>query len=454
MGYIDKIYDKMPLFVQNIMISSSGYIRNRKRYGKAYYDYLNFLKMFDAWSLDKKTGYQFEELKRFLEFAKSNSNYYANLYKGIDLNTINCFEDLKQLPIIDKEAIRSNIEIINTIRRKGAIEGHTGGTTGKSLVVLRTPEDMMKRMAMLDNFKARVGFVHRKMRRATFNGKHIIPPDQTKKVFWRYNIACKQMIYSSFHLTEENMKYYVRSINRFKPDAIDGFFTSMCDVASYIERNKINLTFTPVAIFPTSETLTESGRELLERVFKSKVYNQYASSEGAPFVTECKNQTLHIELASGVFEHFEEGNDEVLVTSFTTHGTPLIRYRIGDTMVFADSNEKCSCGLNAPIVKEIQGRKLDFLYTADGAKINGGNVANLFKNMPNALIRAQCIQYKKDEINILLEIDKRLYKPEYDDLLKFEFLHKFGEKTKVVIHHVDYIPREKSGKFLLIKNNL
>jgi phenylacetate-CoA ligase len=97
---------------------------------------------------------------------------------------------------------------------------------------------------------------------------------------------------------------------------------------------------------------------------------------------------------------------------------------------------------------------LDFLYTSDGAKINAGNVSNLFKNMPNALIRAQAIQEKMDEIIIKLEVDKKLYKPEYDELLRNEFLHKFGTGTKIIIEHVDEIPREKSGKFRMIRNNV
>ncbi len=97
---------------------------------------------------------------------------------------------------------------------------------------------------------------------------------------------------------------------------------------------------------------------------------------------------------------------------------------------------------------------MDFLYTADGAKINAGNVSNLFKNMPNALIRAQAIQDKMDEIIIKLEVDKKRYKSEYDELLRDEFLHKFGTGTKIIIEHVDEIPREKSGKFRMIKNNV
>lgn len=230
---------------------------------------------------------------------------------------------------------------------------------------------------------------------------------------------------------------------------------SMVDIANYIERHKIELEFKPVAIFPTSETLTQTGRELLERVFGCKVYDQYASSEGAPFVTECENQVLHMELSSGVFEHINYQDDEVLVTSFTTHGTPLIRYRIGDSMIFDNNSSNCECYTHRNhIVKEIQGRKLDYLYTPKGAKINGGNVANLFKNMPNALIRAQTIQNKIDQINILLEVDQNLYKSKYDKLLQEEFKHKFGENTKLKILHVNEIPRETSGKFRFIINNV
>lgn len=326
MGLLEKLYDNSPIFIQNIMVSASGYLRNRTRYGKVYFEYREFLEEFDKLTLNEKLKFQEKEFIEFINYAYENSSFYKELYRDIDIHGIKQMSDIKKLPIVDKEMIRANINQVNTVERMGAVEGHTGGTTGKSLVVLMTHEDMMKRMAMLDHFKSRVGFEHLKMKRATFNGKHIVPPNQRKKLFWRYNAACKQMIYSSFHLTEENMKFYVESLNRFKPQAIDGFFTSMCDVARYIERHNIKLRFQPVAIFPTSETLTDSGRELLERVFDCKVYDQYASSEGAPFVTECEKQVLHVELASGVFEHFEENSDEVLVTSFTTHGTPLIRY--------------------------------------------------------------------------------------------------------------------------------
>ena len=454
MAMLEKLYNRSPIFWQHVMVTMAGYQKNKQRYGKIYDEYRLFLAEFDGWSYEEQQSYQNKELVTFIRYAVQNSRFYQKLYAGIDLNEIKGIKDLSKLPVVDKEMLREQMDEVVTIPQKGAVIEKTGGTTGKSLVVLRTVEDMMRRMAMLDHFKARIGFENRKMKRATFNAKSIVPAKQQKKVFWRYNHAGKQMIYTPFRLSEENMKYYVASLNRFKPHAIDGYFTSITDIAQYIERHQLKLTFTPVAIFPTSETITESGRALLERVFKCKVYDQYASSEGAPFVTECQYQTLHVEMASGVFEHFEAGSDEVLVTSFTTHGTPLIRYRIGDAMVFADQMSPCPCCMEAPIVKEIKGRKLDFLYTAQGAKVNAANVAGLFKNLGNAVIRAQTIQDQRDEITILLETDKRRYNAEFEMELVEEFQRRFGLDTKLVIQHVDEIPREKSGKFRMIKNNV
>ena len=453
MRILERVYDNSPIFLQNVMCSLKGYLQNKERYGKDYWKYRAYFKEFDALPAEKKEKIQLNMLHSFLRYVVDNSMFYKELYRNVDIDSIKSINDLKLLPIVDKEMLRKNIDRVVTIPEKGAVIQHTGGTTGKSLVVRMTRRDMNQRMAMLDNFKSRVGFENLKMKRATFNGKHIVPPKQKKKVFWRYNAACKQMIYSSFHLTEDNMDAYVRSLNSYKPNALDGFFTSMCDLASYIERKGISLEFQPVAIFPTSETLTQTGRELLERVFGCKVYDQYASSEGAPFATECRNQVLHIELASGVFENIDESNSEVLVTSFTTHGTPLIRYRIGDRMIF-DHNANCNCGLCEPVVKEIQGRRLDYLYTPKGAKINAGNVANLLKNIPNSVIRAQFIQEKMDEITVLLEVEKGVYTREHEDQLKDEFVHKFGEEMKIHIIVVDEIPREKSGKFLMIKNKV
>ena len=452
MGILEMIYDHSPLFIQNVMCSVAGAKKYKNRYKGVYRKVRYFCKEFDSWDINRQKEYQNTKLVEFIRFSAEKSPFYAELYSKVSLDDIKCVNDLPKLPVVDKEMLRANIDKVFTISPKGSIIGHTGGTTGKSLTVRSTVEDSETCMAILDHFKSRVGFENLKMKRATFNGKHIIPPKQKSHVYWRYNAPMKQMIYSSFHLTEDKIGYYVDSLNEFKPQAIDGFFTAICDIAGYMERHGIKPEFKPVAVFPTSETLTREGRALIERVFGCKVYDQYASSEGAPFVTECPNQTLHVELNTGVFESLPDG--EILVTSFTTHGTPLIRYAIGDKMVFDTDGTKCSCGLCGPIVKEIQGRRLDFLYKPDGAKLNAGIVSNLLKYLPNSVVRSQFVQNRKDEVTILLEVDRKLFDEKATQGILDECRHTFGEDMKVNIKVVDEIPRAASGKFRMIINNV
>lgn len=450
MGLLESVYDNSPIPFQNLMCSVAGRQRFTQRYGKRYWEYREFCRDFDLWSLEDQLEYQSRELAKFVRYAYNHSPFYRRLYDGIDVSIVQSPDDLPMLPIVDKEMLRANIDDVHTIQRGEGVEANTGGTTGKSLTVRGTIEDGQIRMAVLDHFKARVGFKNLKMSRATFNGKHIIPPNQRRHVYWRYNAPCRQMIYSSFDLTEDKIGYYVRSLNEFKPQAIDGFFTSICDVASYVERHGLRLEFAPIAVFPTSETLNDAGRELIERVFHAKVYDQYASSEGAPFVCECPEQVKHIELNTGVFEFLSDG--EVLVTSFTTHGTPLIRYAIGDKMELAPEGTTCSCGLKGPIVSRIEGRRLDFLYRPDGAKINAGNVSNLLKYLPNSVIRTQFRQETMGELTILLEVDDARFVSGSESEILNECRHTFGEDMQVSIRTVDEIPRATSGKYQMIVN--
>lgn len=348
--------------------------------------------------------------------------------------------------------IRQNIDNVVTVDKSNAVEGHTGGTTGKSLIVYNRPKDMQKRMATLDYFKMKHGFKNMKMKRATFMGKHIVPPGQKKKKFWRYNAAIKQMVYSSFHITEENIPHYLESLNKFKPAAIDGFVSSIYDIASYILRKNISVDFDLKAVFPTSETVTPEHRQVIEKAFNTKVRDQYASSEGAPFVWECEKGNYHYDITTGVIENMEDSN-EILVTSFTTYGTPLIRYKIGDKMIFEDWDKSCGCGFNSPLVKSIEGRVADFLYTTEGARVNLGNIANIFKNMPNIIVKSQLVQNSLNHMLVKLVLEKE-FEDKYRQMLVDEIKHKFGTDMKIDFEIVDEIDRESSGKYKLVKNNV
>jgi phenylacetate-CoA ligase len=201
--------------------------------------------------------------------------------------------------------------------------------------------------------------------------------------------------------------------------------------------------------------LLKEDREAMETFYGCGVYDQYASSEGAPFITQCRNAHMHMELMTGVFEVLnchQQPTDfgELIVTSFTTEGTPLVRYRIGDMVEM--ETKPIDCYLKYPIVKSIHGRLSDCVYSRETGKICQGNLVNSVKNI-KGITRFQIVQNELDAILVkIVKADEYIKATEEPKLLK-ELRIRLGKEMDIQFNYVDEIPRERSGKYRIIKNN-
>jgi phenylacetate-CoA ligase len=445
-----KIYNKSPILIQNLIISGYGVKLFLNRYRKDYRQEFERLKNKDFGKLENEHKEQLARLSSFITYAKVNSLFYKESLKDFESPTT--LTELSALPILEKETFRNRITDFYTIKEDEGLASFTGGTTGKALKVVFTKSDFQKRMAYLDAFKHRIGIDVFKVRKATFSGRELIPRGtNTKNVFWRVNRIYNQRLYSTFHLNNSTIPYYIKDLNRFKPGVVNGFVSALNEIALFINHNKVELSFRPQAIFTTSETLTDWHRTNIETAFNCKVYNQYASAEGAPFITECAQGNLHYNIDTGVIEVLESKyGKEMLVTSFTTHGTPLIRYRIGDLVEFKDGT--CSCGLSHPLVQKIEGRNVEFLIASNGNKVSLSHLADVIKGMPNSVIKMQFIQAASDKLEVKIVKDIQLYTQEHENSIREELSYRFGDAMMVTLNYVDDIPKEASGKYMLIKN--
>lgn len=446
----EKIYQLVPNFIQNLMVTLYNIKAYKVRHGGRYKEYRQLYRAKDSLSLKELEKIQEVELANFIKHASEKSTFYKEKYINIDPLS------LDNLPIVGKEDLREAIEKVYTIDKTNATIGKTGGTTGKSLVVYNTKDDAHKRFAMLDNFRSKHGYELGK-RTAWFSGKNLLTKQDLKKNrFWKTDYFYKVRYYSTFHIKEDYLRYYVEDLIKYKPEYLVGFPSTMLEIAKYGLKHGYN--FPPniiKAIFPTAETLTPSMRETIETFFKTEIFDQYASSEGAPFIFECKNHKLHMELQSGVFEVLDDSdkpcqNGRLVLTSFTTHGTPLIRYDIGDRIEL--SNEECNCGNKNPLVKAIHGRLDDYIYSPENGKINLGNISNTLKGV-NGIIKFQVIQNELDSLEILIIKDLENYS-EKDEAM---FLQNWNDRVgnmKIQLKYVDAISSEKSGKYRLVKNNI
>ncbi|WP_313504625.1 phenylacetate--CoA ligase family protein [Kaistella carnis] len=448
----EKIFANLPEAFQDLLISLFNWIAYRGRYGGKYIQLRERFKKNRSLSLDELKDIQKIRFHDFFSKVQQTSPYYKK-YELVELSAIS------SLPILNKEELRTNIEKIHAISPSAGIVSKTGGTTGKSLEVLYTAANMQERFAMLDDFRNRFGYQLGK-KTAWFSGKNLLTEkDIHRHRFWKTDYFYKVRYYSTFHIKEDYLKYYIEDLIEYKPKYFVGFPSSILEIAKYGLKNNIDFPANTVkAIFPTAETLTEEMYEVIQTFFKTKMYNQYASSEGAPFIFECVNGNLHLELQSGVFEVLDEYNKptrsgKLVVTSFTTEGTPLIRYDIGDSITLEEESKTCSCGNNNPLVKEILGRIDDYVFSPDNGKINLGNVSNTLKDT-HGIIKFQAVQDSLDEIKILVVIDPLYYTDKVENKFVQNWRDRIGKNMTLEIIKVEEISVEKSGKFRMVKNNI
>ncbi|EDM43229.1 putative polysaccharide biosynthesis protein [unidentified eubacterium SCB49] len=451
----EKIFKIAPLWIQNILISVFNLLAYNKRYGGKYKSYLKEYEDYKNFSLEQLKEVQAKKLALFSAYVLKNSEFYKNHYSPSVTHI--SLKNLEALPIVTKEHLQKYTETMRTIPAAKGVKSQTGGTTGKPVEVVFTKNNMQERFAILDTFRGQYGYALGK-RTAWFSSKKIVfDKDVKKKRFWKTDYLHNIRYYSSFHLKADYLYYYIENLIEFKPAYLSGFPSTMLEIAQYGLQHNISFPEnTIVAIFPTAETITPEMREIFESFFKAKVYDQYASSEGAPFIYECVQQKLHIQLQTGVFEVLDDdlqpaSQGKLVVTSFTTQGTPLIRYDIGDQIALSD--EVCCCGDHNPVVDKILGRYYDFIYTPTKRKVSLGNLtAMVYKT--KGIVKFQVVQNQLEKLDISVVIDKAVFTKNDEQVFLQNWQKLLEDKMTINLKYVTDIPTEASGKFALIKNNI
>lgn len=450
----EAIYKNLPHIFQNILVSIFDYQQYSKRHGQKYHRFKSFLKENDFKSRTELTELQNQTLVEFLYYCRDNSPYYNKILVDIDLDR--GLDILADIPILPKEKFRSNIPKICTGNKKNMYVAKTGGTTGNSMEVYFEWQDVEQRFSLLDNFRERFGYKFGE-KTAWFSGKDILTgKDLKRNRFWKQDMLYNIRYYSTFNINQASLIHYINDIKQYQPKFLVGFPSSIAEIARYGIEHNIDLGYEVKAIFPTAETKVESEARDITKFFGGGVYDQYASSEGACFITECEEGKLHFELLSGVIEVVDEQNKpakegRMLITAFHTRGTPLLRYDIEDTMEWSDE-KSCACGRNTPIVKAIHGRINDFIYSKERGKCNLGNLSNCVKYV-KGVKKFQVIQDSLDKIVVKMECTDK-YGGKDEEMFLNELVYRLGDKIEVEFLYVDEIPREKSGKFRIVKNSI
>lgn len=447
MSLKEKVIKNTPMFVQSSAISLFNTYQYKVRHGGEYKKFRKYYAKAENFSADQLDREIQKKQKSFFKYVKKKSVWYKNL------NTKN----IKDNELLEKKDIINCYAEIKTIADKEGIVSLTGGTTGASMKVVYTKKDMQERFAILDNFRAQHGYKLGK-KTAWFSGKNLISEEHLKKgICSHYDFINKINFYSTFHINQKNFDIYWSSLNEFQPEFIVGFPSSVYEICEIADSRGLKLNNKVKVFFPTAETVLPEHRQLIGKVMGCKTVDQYGSSEGAPFILECSEGSLHIHPLTGIFEVVDSelkptSEGELLVTSFTTHGTPLIRYRIGDSIKLAPSNMRCGCGSLFQVVERIDGRTADYILSPTHGKVNLGNISNSTKNI-EGIIKFQVLQTSLNEVKVLVVSNDR-FTIAQNQKFKAALEERFGPELFIKINVVKDIPKEKSGKFRLVKNML
>jgi phenylacetate-CoA ligase len=455
------VYGFLPILLQNLAVSFKGHQFHGDRYGTAHFKKMaRRLERNEHLSLEGLKELQFSMLRQFAGHCFQESPYYRRLWEshGLHPNDIREPGDVCRIPIVSKQDLRARTpEFLTEKSHRRLTPVHTSGTTGSPLTVYFSPEDIGQRHAFLERCRRWAG-VQIGQKRATFTGRNIIPEGQVQPPFWRYNRPGRQLLFSSYHLLPDHLNAYVEALEQFQPEIIDGYPSAIHIIAEHILRRGRTHRAHPRAILVSAETVFPHQRRAIESAFRAKLYNQYSSSEGAPFISECRSGRLHMHLDSGLIEIVDShGNPaapgevgQMLVTSFTTHAVPLVRYAIGDTAILSVDSCPCPCGLPFPTLEAIIGRVDDVLWSPDRGFV--GRLDTVFKSVPNTILEAQIVQTSPATIVLSLVPDRPRYRREHAERVIQEMRKKLGPTVVIRIEEVEDIPRSTNGKMRPVVN--
>lgn len=187
-----------------------------------------------------------------------------------------------------------------------------------------------------------------------------------------------------------------------------------------------------------AEPHTEEARQKIEEMMNIKAYNSYGLSEmnGPGVAFECVNQNgMHIWEDAYIVEiidpktekHVEEGEiGELVMTTITREGMPIIRYRTRDLTRFIPG--ECTCGRTHRRIDRIAGRADDMMILK-GVNIYPMQIEQCLMSMPevgqNYLIEL-VTEGVSDQMKVKVEI-----KDEYfvEDMRALQGLQKKIAKT-------------------------
>jgi len=283
-----------------------------------------------------------------------------------------------------------------------------------------------------------------------------------KGKFWEYNPVNKNLILSSYHMSDETLPNYISKIREFRPSFIQVYPSAVTILAKFMRKNNIKPFSGLTALLCGSEALYLWQRVLLEETFQCRVYSWYGHTEQVVLAGECeKSAYYHVFPEYGIVELIGKGDKtitqenelgEIVATGFNNFACPFIRYRTMDLAV--PTNRKCECGRNYTLLKSVEGRLQELVVTKDKRLIT--LTALIFAQHFEAFAQIkemQLVQEKEGEL-IVKVVRTSQYSVNDEKEILSKMQRAVSDGLDISFSYVNNIPRTKNGKYKFLIQKL
>ena len=341
---------------------------------------------------------------------------------GVKPEDIKSLADIKKIPSTTKTDLLNNTEAIqNKEGYRKLFFSETSGSTGEPLAFYRNSEwDAGHRAAILRGYSW-----------------HGVNPWDLNGYFWGYSLSAKSKLVTKafdallnrfrvFSYDKGEIKKFATKLKR--ATYLEGYSSMIYEVAKLINEDSSG-PFNLKMVKGTSEKIYDSYQEEAKKAFGQKIVSEYGSVETGIIAYECKEGHMHIAMENVIVE---EEDGEIIVTNLNSDSFPIIRYRLGDSVVLGHETA-CPCGMQHKIICEVIGRVGKVIY-GNKNKYPSLTLYYIFKNMAlkyGMIINYQAIQKEKGSIEFYLD---RKMSSQTEENLRGECLSYFSDDIDAVFY--------------------
>lgn len=446
------VYNKLPVFAQNMACDYEGRRIKKKRYSRMFFKALEEYEKHDQWSYDQLCDYRDLKLQKMVQHCYNSVPYYHALFNegGINPASIKTIDDLCILPIMTKEIVKENINsLVSTTIPRNQIKIHpTGGTTGSGLDFCTTDAEEAEQWAIWWRYRKRFG-IELNTWCGNFGGKVTVPLSRTKPPYWRINKPGHQIFYSGYHLTKKTLSYFVNNIKENDIKWLHGYPSNLANFASDLLELKLQLPLYWVSI--GAENLYGYQKKQMKDAFGVSPLQHYGLTEGVANISELPDGELVVDEDFSCVEFIPEEDDlnHIVGTTLTNYAMPLLRYDTGD---YAQISKNGRHNNKGRLVESLQGRSNEYIVLPSGVKV-GAAAISLILNKFEAIKATQFVQKIPGSVDV--NILPCNYRFEINDKKLLTALHeRLGNEIKINVHIVDSIQKTKNGKYRLVISEL